>query len=241
MKGWRSGVAGGGEQFIEVRMTVKNRWDGAAEECVVGDCCRKGGLMGWRGTRGETRPVSRLRAPKAQRPWMPRVSPLTGEMGLKHRLFHHQTLPVFSEEYPSSSTHSPVRVWGEKCTRYNKEGTWHGTWGFECRLLHTLSRIRLFPASAVNFQSWCAVNRIFEASSHCWGTRAIECVFCLLSIWKQQPLLCMNTWISWSSIWIFLLIPAVYPPHSDRTDKADLLSGLIRWSVTLAIKALLEI
>lgn len=31
---------------------------------------------------GETRPVSRLRAPKAPRPWMPRVSPLTGEMGL---------------------------------------------------------------------------------------------------------------------------------------------------------------
>lgn len=71
---------------------------------------------------------------------------------------------VSSEEYPSSLTHSPVRVWGEKCTRYNKEGTWHGTWGFECRLLHTLSRIRIFPASAVYFQIWRAVNRIFEAS-----------------------------------------------------------------------------
>lgn len=65
--------------------------------------------------------------------------------------------------------HSPVRVWGEKCTRYNKEGTWHGTRGFECRLLHTLSRIRIFAASTVHFQSWRAVNRIFEARSHYWG------------------------------------------------------------------------
>lgn len=160
----RGGVVRRGGQFIEVRMRVNNRWDEATEECFVGGLLLEGGGCGEQGGEGETRPVSRLRAPKAPRPRMPRVSPLTGEMGLEHRVFHQQTLPVSSEEYPSSSsTRSPVRVWGEECTRYNKEGTWHGTWGFESRLLHTLSRIRIFPASAVHFHRWHAVNRIFQA------------------------------------------------------------------------------
>lgn len=95
---WRSGEevsgAGGAWQFIEVRMTVKNRWDEAAEECFVG------GTWWWGWWGGETRPMSTLGAAKAPCPWMPRVSPLTGEMGLEHRVFHHQTLPGSSEEYP---------------------------------------------------------------------------------------------------------------------------------------------
>ena len=51
----------------------------------------------------------------------------------------------------------------------------------------------------------------------------------------------MNTWHADSWITIFILIPVVYSARSYPTDKADLLSGLIRWSVTLAIKALLEL
>ncbi|TWW73903.1 hypothetical protein D4764_15G0012990 [Takifugu flavidus] len=69
-------------------------WDVAvgvgAEVCGWGWGCVWGG--------GGTRPVSTLGAAKAPRPRMPRVSPLTGEMGVEHRVFHHQTLPVSSEE-----------------------------------------------------------------------------------------------------------------------------------------------
>lgn len=70
VKGCREGVRGagrGGGQFIEVRMTVKNRWDEAAEECFVGGMLWEGVYGGkYRGKLGQC-PYS-----VHQRPFVPR-------------------------------------------------------------------------------------------------------------------------------------------------------------------------